>query len=98
MVVGRDERDMQSFRKRQGKGDSFVDFNDSDPLDEYIIGIATEFKWRGQRVGPGGLGYGEAVRTEKVIVDFPKITDMHRQKGSGLLNEFLKHLGSWLLT
>jgi len=41
MVVGRDERDVQSFRKRQrkgvGKGDAFFDFNDSDPLDKYII-------------------------------------------------------------
>jgi hypothetical protein len=41
MVIGCDERDVQSFRKRQRKGvrkgDSFFDFNDSDPLDKYII-------------------------------------------------------------
>ena len=93
MVVGRDEWDVQPFRKRQrkgvGKGDAFFDFNDSDPLDEYIISIAMECKWQGQRVGPCRLGCGEAVLSEKVIVDFSEITDMHRQKGGRLLNEFL---------
>ena len=102
MVVGRNERDVQSFRKRQrkgvGKGDAFFDFNASNPLDEYIISIAMECKWQGQRVGPCHLGCGEAVLSEKVIVDFSEITDMHRQKGGGLLNELFEHLGPWLLT
>jgi hypothetical protein len=81
MVVGRDERDVQSLRKRQrksvGKGDSFFNFNDSDPLDESIISIAMEFQWKGQSVDPRRLGCGEAIHPEKVIVDFSEITDMH---------------------
>jgi hypothetical protein len=44
IVVGRHERNVQPFRRRQrtgvGKGDPFFDWHDADPLDEDIIGIA----------------------------------------------------------
>ena len=95
MMVSGDQRNVEPFCQRQrkgvGKGDSLFDFNHPNPLDEYVIGIATEEERQEQGVRPRRLSCSESVGTEKVIVDLAEITDMHSQKGSGLLDKRFEH-------
>jgi hypothetical protein len=75
-----------------------LNFHDTDPLDERIIGLSTEFEWQGKGVCPCRVGCGEPIITEKVIIDLSEITDMHGQEGGGQLNERFEHFRPWLLT
>jgi hypothetical protein len=49
MVISGDERDAQTFCKRQckgvGKGDVLLNFHETNPPDERIIGLSPEFEW-----------------------------------------------------
>ena len=95
MVIGGDEGNLQMFpqgqRKGIGKGDALCNFYDTDPLDECIISISTECERQLQGVCPGSLGCYEPVGTEKVVVHFAKIADVHGQEGIRTLNALFEH-------
>jgi hypothetical protein len=60
MVIGGDQRDVQTFRESRregvGKRDSLSDFNDANPLDKSIVRIAMEYERKRQGVCPNRLG------------------------------------------
>jgi hypothetical protein len=73
VMVSGDQRHVEPFcqrhRKGIGKGKPLFDFQDSNPLDECIIGISTECEWKGESVGPCCLSCRDPALPEKVIVD-----------------------------
>jgi hypothetical protein len=102
VMIGGDQGKVQAFRESEregiGKRDSLGNFDDTNPLNEHIIRITTKFERKRQGVSPGSLGCSDPIITKEIVINLPKVTDMHGQKGAGMFDEFFEDFCPWLLT